>query len=85
MVIQVTQEVVLEVVIQVDLGIIVDIMEAMVLDLAVLVVLDLVEEMVAQEQVALGLEGLLFTAKFVISDDILRKLVLRQCNATIAT
>ena len=82
---QVTQEVVLEVVIQYDLDIIVDIMEAMVLDLAVLVVPDLVEELIAQEQVVLGLEGLLLTAKFVISEDILRKLVLRQCNATIAT
>ena len=84
MVIQVTQEVVLEVVIQYDLDIIVDIMEAMVLDLAVLVVPDLVEELIAQEQVVLGLEGLLLTAKFVISEDILRKLVLRQCNVVIA-
>ena len=45
-VIQVTQEVVLEVVIQEDLDIIMDIMEEIVLDL---VVLDLVEELVVQE------------------------------------
>ena len=88
-VIQVTHEIVLEVVIQEDLDIIMDIMEEIVLDLVVLVVLDLVvlvvldlvEELVVQEQVALGLEGLLLIVKFLISEDILRKLVLRQCNA----